>query len=938
MVKKKHRERRHQKDPGEDENSSEDSAHLDITVGKTCPHVAKSINLTNIKKILKNSSDLQHCQHCKTSDLKNSDAENAVDVVLWLCLQCGYQGCDRNSSGQHALLHYQTPHSDSHALVLCLRSWAVWCYDCDEEIIPDSNKKLFECAEYMKKHFKLNSQELTSVVKKPANSVSGIMGPDISDELTSGDRSEGAVLNFTGEVETLPQAAKTPTNDLMERRKILDNSVLENLPKVKGLSNLGNTCFFNAVMQALAQTHVLCHLLDIQCARGSTIQLNGAQIDMGSLEAGSSKKQDLPTLNLTLGDGGPLTQALSLFLKEIQSMGKSRIINPGHLFGQVCKRAPQFRGAMQQDSHELLRHLLDGLKTEEIKRQQTGILKTFGLSEKVNPKKVEEDIAAKVKAYGKVIPQTLIDRIFGGQIISTVLCEECRLSSQLFEPFLDLSLQVTEEKTVRPGLVKRVLNAEPVIGCFGKNDADEKPSKHQEKKAKKQAKREAKLQRSRMKQNRKQPLNTNEESNDKEAVEDDKLQENGSICNDVSKGTFIDPEVSEPSDADVEDNIESESTCSLTNSTNMAPAIVGGKDLIDAWSPEIPTEGSHLNDLTDNLHSDSVDELSQKVRDVRIRAEILPTENIICSPNGEIMASEWDGCNGLQDEGSGEEKHDDEPEEQNGLMDGAEKEERRKQKQFAKLEWMTKSLTTLAPRYHPSSHECSIESCLNQFTAPELLSGPNKFGCENCTRLKEASDENLSSSEEKKSTTVYTNASKQLLIFNPPAILTLHLKRFQQVGSTLRKVNRHVEFPMQLDLAPFCSSICLGLPTLKKFQKQVMYSLYAVVEHSGRLSGGHYTVYVKVRPPADNVQTFLNTRQGTHCDINRLVDEMQSKLDGCCDNSGNCNGKCDGDKSSSNYGSVPCRWFHISDTHVAEVSESTVLKCQAYLLFYERVK
>lgn len=32
------------------------------------------------------------------------------------------------------------------------------------------------------------------------------------------------------------------------------------------------------------------------------------------------------------------------------------------------------------------------------------------------------------------------------------------------------------------------------------------------------------------------------------------------------------------------------------------------------------------------------------------------------------------------------------------------------------------------------------------------------------------------------------------------------------------------------------------------------------------------------------------------------------------------------------------RWFHISDSHVKEVSERTVLEAQAYLLFYERVK
>ena len=43
------------------------------------------------------------------------------------------------------------------------------------------------------------------------------------------------------------------------------------------------------------------------------------------------------------------------------------VVNPGHLFGNICKKSPQFRGYQQQDAHELLRHLLDSLKTEEIK-------------------------------------------------------------------------------------------------------------------------------------------------------------------------------------------------------------------------------------------------------------------------------------------------------------------------------------------------------------------------------------------------------------------------------------------------------------------------------------------------------------------------------------------------------------------------------------------
>ena len=41
---------------------------------------------------------------------------------------------------------------------------------------------------------------------------------------------------------------------------------------------------------------------------------------------------------------------------------------------------------------------------------------------------------------------------------------------------------------------------------------------------------------------------------------------------------------------------------------------------------------------------------------------------------------------------------------------------------------------TVSPRYQCDDGECSIQSCLNQFTALELMTGNNKVGCENCTQ------------------------------------------------------------------------------------------------------------------------------------------------------------------------------------------------------------
>ena len=46
----------------------------------------------------------------------------------------------------------------------------------------------------------------------------------------------------------------------------------------------------------------------------------------------------------------------------------------------------------------------------------------------------------------------------------------------------------------------------------------------------------------------------------------------------------------------------------------------------------------------------------------------------------------------------------------------------------------TKATTALTGRYAAKHMECSVQSCLSQFTAPEWLTGANRFGCETCAK------------------------------------------------------------------------------------------------------------------------------------------------------------------------------------------------------------
>ena len=138
----------------------------------------------------------------------------------------------------------------------------------------------------------------------------------------------------------------------------------------------------------------------------------------------------------------------------------------------------------QQDSHELLRYLMDGLKNEESKRQKSAVLKYFGLSEKSDPKNVANHLKRKLQAYGRESNHTLLDRIFSGQMVSTIVCEVCHHSSHTYEQFLDLSLPVVEDKPVKPHKVKRqsgLISDDGQVSCCGSVDVKKK-SKSQIKK------------------------------------------------------------------------------------------------------------------------------------------------------------------------------------------------------------------------------------------------------------------------------------------------------------------------------------------------------------------------------------------------------------------------------------------------------------------------
>ncbi|KAJ1818560.1 ubiquitin-specific protease doa4 [Coemansia sp. RSA 2598] len=112
----------------------------------------------------------------------------------------------------------------------------------------------------------------------------------------------------------------------------------------------------------------------------------------------------------------------------------------------------------------------------------------------------------------------------------------------------------------------------------------------------------------------------------------------------------------------------------------------------------------------------------------------------------------------------------------------------------------------------------SIYQCLNAFAEVETLDGENKWKCPRCKAKR--------------------RATKRLLVSRLPLVLIVHLKRFSTIGHFREKLETNVVFPtQQLQMDPYVISDM-------RHQAPTGYNLYAVANHYGTLSAGHYTASV----------------------------------------------------------------------------------------------
>ncbi|KAH7442869.1 hypothetical protein KP509_02G005200 [Ceratopteris richardii] len=445
-----------------------------------CKHVERGIFLEKLSQLSK--AKLAQCESClgkgrsthkKVGRLTLAAHHSCQQEEKWVCLACGHVACDSLLNPEHASAEEENGNISGekkdenkapakghawghfiltkHPLAMQLGdNCAYWCFIChmpvDYPMPSVGNPNDLQLL-----NWRNPLQEAADVVKgKTAKRKSLFKDP------------AKAIEPVRCVIDTVKSVIDSATHLRVADAKRLDSLSISNQNQgsskkhtVKGLINLGNTCFFNSILQNLFALDILRN-----------------HFSQEHPESEGSLTSCLRSLFQEMGSENVSTAGSSAFScdvgikKGLKSSGTwgsdSKVCNPSSLFDAICAKAPCFRGFQQQDCHELLRYLLEGLILEERgtsislpigeykKVISTSLSKVLGQNGHVTDSdSVEDDKeSGKANKLSQNSP-SFVESVFGGQLSSTVHCQECGHVSIVHETMLDISLQIPAMLDIR---------------------------------------------------------------------------------------------------------------------------------------------------------------------------------------------------------------------------------------------------------------------------------------------------------------------------------------------------------------------------------------------------------------------------------------------------------------------------------------------------------
>ena len=139
-------------------------------------------------------------------------------------------------------------------------------------------------------------------------------------------------------------------------------------------------------------------------------------------------------------------------------------------------------------------------------------------------------------------------------------------------------------------------------------------------------------------------------------------------------------------------------------------------------------------------------------------------------------------------------------------------------KECNKVSGSFEAFTILQLPVTEDKNDLKLDDLINSFVKEEELNGQNQYFCEDCQKK--------------------VDAVKKVYIWEPPNILVVQLKRYNNSLKTNHKNSSTVVFPIQdLDLNSYLSNL--------HNVNHTKYDLCAISEQIGMLNYGHYIAYCK---------------------------------------------------------------------------------------------
>ena len=214
------------------------------------------------------------------------------------------------------------------------------------------------------------------------------------------------------------------------------------------VANLGNTCYMNAVLQALAHAPELCTALDVEPHHASCpIYLENAlkrRSSPSSSPDGESAEHAKTATRKSRRSGkkSPTNSEddfkfcalceLEEHMSRVHSVsaGQRPVAPTTFVNGFIEHVAPWFKLGVQEDSHEFLRLLIDAMQRS---CKQARAQENPQDTPPENPEEGEEPLIDKEYPF----------QLFRGTVESNVTCESCKASSSTLDPIEDIGLEVT---------------------------------------------------------------------------------------------------------------------------------------------------------------------------------------------------------------------------------------------------------------------------------------------------------------------------------------------------------------------------------------------------------------------------------------------------------------------------------------------------------------